>query len=434
MTKNNQDKPNKKNAMKLFEQHNVPALRFPEFKGDWKIEKFEKLTKINQGLQIVISSRYTEKIEGSHFYITNEFLKKNSDKKFYILHPSESVLCNADDILMTRTGNTGQVVTNVAGAFHNNFFKIKFCREEINKDFLVCFLRLPKTQNNILILAGASTIPDLNHGDFYRIEMPYPPIIEQTKIATFLTAVDNRLKLLQTKKAELTKYKKGVMQKLFSQAIRFKDKNGDDFPDWKEKTFKDVYSFKTTNSLSRDKLNYKNGSVKNIHYGDIHTKFNSLFDIKKEYVPFINKDVNVSRISEDCYLQEGDLVIADASEDYNDIGKTIEIQNISGELLVAGLHTFLARGVSDDMAKGFASFLMKTYEVRLDIMKIAQGTKVLGISKGRLGLIPLLIPTLPEQIKIANFLTSIDKSIENISQQIDDSQDFKQGLLQKMFV
>lgn len=202
---------------------------------------------------------------------------------------------------------------------------------------------------------------------------------------------------------------------------------------WSKKKYSDIYSFKTTNSYSRDKLNYENGEVKNIHYGDIHTKFNSLFDIQKEYVPFINEDVDISRIPEECYLKEGDLVVADASEDYNDIGKTIEIQNVNNEKAVAGLHTFLARRESDDMANNFASFLMKTHRVRLEIMKIAQGTKVLGISKNRLDKIPLIIPTPPEQTKIATFLTAVDKRINLLQKKKAELEQYKKGVMQKLF-
>ncbi len=87
----------------------VPKLRFEEFSGEWEEKLFKDVTKINQGLQIPISERYTEQIENSYFYITNEFLKENSDKRYFIKNPTKSVICTKDDVLMTRTGNTGQV-------------------------------------------------------------------------------------------------------------------------------------------------------------------------------------------------------------------------------------------------------------------------------------------------------------------------------------
>ena len=161
--------------------------------------------------------------------------------------------------------------------------------------------------------------------------------------------------------------------------LRFPEFEGE----WEEIRYGEIYSFKTTNSLSRDALNYNSGRVKNIHYGDIHTKFNSLFDITEEKVPFINEEINISRFKDEHYVKEGDLVVADASEDYADIGKTIEIINLNNELVLAGLHTFLARRDSDKIIKGFSSFLMTTRAVRLEVMRIAQGTKVLGLSVRR---------------------------------------------------
>ena len=128
---------------------NIPTLRFAEFEGEWELKKLGEVVKINQGLQIAISERYLEYVENSYFYITNEFLREKSDKKYFIKNPPKSVLCNKDDILMTRTGNTGMVVTNVEGAFHNNFFKIAY-PDYINKDFLYYFLNLQETQNLIL--------------------------------------------------------------------------------------------------------------------------------------------------------------------------------------------------------------------------------------------------------------------------------------------
>src|SRR5690606_14830909 len=133
---------------------------------------------------------------------------------------------------------------------------------------------------------------------------------------------------------------------------------------WKKIAYGDIYTFYTTNSYSRDNLNYEAGLVKNIHYGDIHTKFSTLFDIQKEHVPFINTEIDISKIKEESYCQEKDLVIADASEDYADIGKTIELVNLNNEKVVAGLHTFLARPNKYEMAKGFAGYLVQTWNVR----------------------------------------------------------------------
>jgi len=211
--------------------------------------------------------------------------------------------------------------------------------------------------------------------------------------------------------------------------LRFPEFDGD----WKTKKFGDIYSFKTTNSFSRDKLNYLEGSVKNIHYGDIHKKFNTLFDIGNENVPYINPDVDIQRISTDNYCKEGDLVIADASEDLNDIGKSIELFTLNNEKVLAGLHTFIARPKEGSLAKGYGGYLMKSPKVRLQVQKEAQGTKVLGISTGRLSKVELPFPTLPEQQKIASFFTALDQKLTHLKRKKTLLENYKKGVMQKIF-
>jgi len=203
--------------------------------------------------------------------------------------------------------------------------------------------------------------------------------------------------------------------------------------EWKEKKYEDIFSFRVTNSFSRENLNYDTGSVKNIHYGDIHTKFHTLFDITKELVPFINPEIDIKRIAEENYCKEGDLLIADASEDYNDVGKCVEIVNLNGERVLAGLHTILARPDLYKMAIGFNGYLMQTENIRLQIKTLAHGSKVLSISTKALGGIDLVIPDIPEQQKIASFLTSIDERLQALKKKKSLLERFKKGIMQKIF-
>ena len=181
----------------------------------WEEKKLKSICTINQGLQIAISERFSEYKNGRYFYITNEFLKVGSDKKYYINNPNESVLCKENDILMTRTGNTGKVVTNVSGAFHNNFFKVNYNRKLIIKGYIYYYLIYDKTQKIIRRLAGSSTIPDLNHNDFYNIKMNIPNLEEQIKIAKCLSNIDTILDKESKKLEELKEWKKGLLQQMF---------------------------------------------------------------------------------------------------------------------------------------------------------------------------------------------------------------------------
>lgn len=150
-------------------------------------------------------------------------------------------------------------------------------------------------------------------------------------------------------------------------------------PAWGVAAMDKLYSFMRNNSFSRDKLNYERGTAKNIHYGDIHTKFPALFDITKERVPFINDSEDIPGADSEDYCIEGDLVFADASEDTNDVGKSMEIVRLAGERLLSGQHTILARRKDDTLAVGFGGHLFRSGLIRSRIEKEAQGTKVYQI-------------------------------------------------------
>ena len=190
--------------------------------------------------------------------------------------------------------------------------------------------------------------------------------------------------------------------------------------EWQTKKLGEIMNFKVTNSFSRDNLNYENGIVKNIHYGDIHTKYQTLFNIANEVTPYINNEINIHRISEDNYCQEGDIIFADASEDLRDVGKSIEVINLNGEKLLSGLHTLLARPQKNIFHLGFNGYLFKSNLVRTQIQKESQGTKVLSINTGRISKIKLSFPNPKEQKKIASFLSLIDQRIATQNKIIEE--------------
>lgn len=425
------------NAVKLVEAI-VPELRFSSFREHWKKSELADIASIQRG-------RFSPRPRNNPIYYggeipfvqTSDVVNSGGRIRSFTQTLNEkglevSKLFPKGTILITIAANIGYTgVLQIDMACPDSLVGIS-CNPEVHNYFLDYLLQKEQPRMDYLAVEAAQKNINIGFLEVYVLTLPTLP--EQRKIADFLTAVDGRIGQLIQKKALLEDYKKGVMQQLFTQAIRFKDEDGNDFPDWEENRYDAVYSFKNTNSYSRDLLCYENGEIRNIHYGDIHTKFRSNFVLKNELVPFIKPEVELKRISDDCYLRIGDLVIADASEDYNDVGKCIEVRDLNGERTLAGLHTFIARPKKGAMAPGFGGYLMQSREVRLKIMTIAQGTKVLGISKTQLCKVLLPIPSHPEQTKIANFLSAIDRKIEIVATQITETQTFKRGLLQQMFV
>lgn len=448
-----------------------PKLRFKEFSGEWKLSKVNNIIRtIDAGWSPQCLKKSVEKDEWGVLKTTavvwSGFNEKENKRLPLNLEPRSEIQVKKNDILITRAGPTSRVgvVALVEKINKNLMLSDKIIRLRVNQDnnhsFISKVLSSKKVQYQLVRKSSGLAESQTNISQKIikdaKINLPY--IQEQEKIASFLSSVDTKIENLESKKELLEQYKKGIMQKIFSsdsfrsnehlplaqeegKSVRFKPtsaedmgKYGEEYPNWEEKKYGDIYSFHSTNSLSRDKLNYKNGNVKNIHYGDIHTKFSTLFSAINEEIPFINLDVDISKIKEENYCQIGDLVIADASEDYKDIGKTIEIANLNNFKILAGLHTFLARPSKGKIYIGFMGHLLKSWNVRKQVMKIAQGSKVLSLSTTRLSQIKLSLPCLEEQEKIANFLSDIDKKINLVEEEIDSNKNFKKGLLQQMFV
>lgn len=416
----------------------VPELRFPGFEGEWTKRELAEIAKIERG-------RFSPRPRNNPIYYGGDIpFVQTSDvvnakgriSKFTQTLNEKGLKVSKrfpqGTILITIAANIGHTaVLEIPMACPDSLVGIS-CDEATHNFFLNFLLEREQPTMDYLAVEAAQKNINIAFLEIYPLTLP-PALPEQRKIADFLTAVDGRIGQLSQKKALLEDYKKGVMQQLFTQALRFKDDHGNDFPEWEEKKYSEIYTFQNTNSFSRDLLTYEGGEVRNIHYGDIHTKFRSNFYLSKEVVPFIKPEVELKRIAKDCYCRVGDLVIADASEDYADVGKCIEIMEL-GEKTLAGLHTFIARPRKGAISPGFGGYLMQSWEVRLKIMTIAQGTKVLGLSKNMLCNIKLPIPHPDEQTKIANFLTALDRKIESVSSQITHTQTFKKGLLQQMFV
>lgn len=175
---------------------------------------FKEISKVRQGLQIPIAQRKTEKGENCLPYITNQYLNGGKVAE-YIENPRSNVICHKDDILMTRTGNTGIVVTDVEGVFHNNFFLIDYDRKSVNKEYLISFLKFPVIRKILIKKASVTTIPDLNHGDFYSLKLPLPPLPLQNQFAEIVQKAEIIKQRFQKSLEELNHLYQSLSQRAF---------------------------------------------------------------------------------------------------------------------------------------------------------------------------------------------------------------------------
>ena len=419
----------------------VPKLRFKEFDGDWTSKQLGKIIGISSASR-VFKEQWQD--SGVPFFRTSDvvsiFKNKENEKAYISLELFEELAKKSGkikqgDLLVTGGGSIGipyLVPNNQPLYFKDADLLWMKSSGIVEGSFLYNFFISPKFREYLKSISHTGTISHFTIEQAKATPFDYPSKEEQTKIASFLSTVDEKISQLTQKHALLSQYKQGMMQKLFSQQIRFKADDGSEFGEWEEVKFSDIFNFHQTNSYSRALL-AEHGEIMNIHYGDIHTKFSMLFDVTKEPVPFLNDEVDTSKITNEQFLKVGDLVIADASEDYKDIGKAIEVISLNNQKVVAGLHTYIARPVKP-FALGFCGYMMQTFPVREQIKKLATGISVLGISKTNLGKLELKVPFLEEQTKIANFLSAIDQKIEVVAQQIEQAKQWKKGLLQQMFV
>ncbi|MCT3104678.1 restriction endonuclease subunit S, partial [Lactococcus lactis] len=201
--------------------------------------------------------------------------------------------------------------------------------------------------------------------------------------------------------------------------------------DWEERKFDECFNFPvSTNSLSRALLNYDEGDIKSVHYGDILIKYPAILNIKNDKIPYITGGKLEKYKS--SLLENGDLIFADAAEDET-VGKAVEVNGLTEENLVAGLHTIVARP-KDKKAEFFLGYYINSNTYHRQLLRLIQGSKVSSISKGNLQKTLVSFPKdFEEQQKIGAFFKKIDDTIALHQRKLDLLKEQKKGYLQKMF-
>ena len=201
--------------------------------------------------------------------------------------------------------------------------------------------------------------------------------------------------------------------------------------DWEQRKFDELFTGLQNNTLSRSELNYENGTLMDVHYGDILVKFGEYIDVSKHQLPYIN-DATIANKYDGSFLKDGDIIIADTAED-STVGKCTEILGANNYLLISGLHTIPCRPMIKFASK-YLGYYMNSSAYRKQLIPLMQGIKVTSISKSSIYDTKLIFPkSISEQAKIGEYFSTLDHLITLHQRKCDETKKLKKFMLQKMF-
>ncbi|WP_081209734.1 restriction endonuclease subunit S [Salegentibacter sediminis] len=390
----------------------VPKLRFKEFTAEWSEKKLGKVFQINAGGDIKKENISPYKNEKFQYPI---YANAEKDKGFYGY--SNIYTVEAGTITVAGRG----VNIGIAHARNHQFYPIVrlLVLKPKNKENIYFF---EFAINRINWFVESTGVPQLTAPQLAGYKISLPSNAEQQKIASFLSAVDKKIQQLTRKKALLETYKKGVMQKLFSQEVRFKpalkgvegEEDGKEYPEWERKRLGEVgkivsgLTYSPKDIVEDGTLVLRSSNVQNrrLHFND-------------------NVYVNVESYNP---VKENDILICVRNGSKRLIGKNAIINKHDEGLAFGAFMTIYRSSFNLFLFHYFDSPIYKK-EVHRNL-----GATINSINGGDLKKFNVPFPSEKEQQKIADFLSALDKKIEAVSHQIEKTQSFKKGLLQQMFV
>lgn len=398
---------------------NIPALRFKEYDDKWNNKKLHEICeKLSVGFVGTCEKFYTDEnkgvllvrtgnLSGGHIildnvkYVEEEFNSKNKKSQIF-----------PGDLLIARHGSSGQAVLVPENFPRANCLNIVILRASklFDSYFLQNKFNSEALQIQIKRKTAGTTQGVINTSELATLTVSYPSLPEQQKIASFLSAVDEKILQLTRKKELMEQYKQGVMQKLFSGKLRFKDEKGRAYPEWEEKRLGDVCVVNPKNNGLPDSFIYID--LESVEKGQL----------KRENR--INREDAPSRAQRS--MNKNDIL-------YQTV-RPYQMNNLffdkPGEYVAS---TGYAQLRTNENAR-FIYQILHTDVFVNEVLDRCTGTSFPAIKSSDLAQIVIGIPQIYEQNKIATFLSSIDAKIEGIGNQINKSQMFKKGLLQQMFV
>jgi len=406
----------------MTENKLLPNLRFRQFNDNWRTKLTEDLFIFKNGLnkEKEFFGRGTPIINFTDVYHLSG-ININDIKGLVELNNSEKdrFSANIGDVFFTRTSESiddiGMAAVLLDDIKHCVFSGFVLRARPINNDLDLFFKKYCFSTYSVrkeIVTKSSMTTRALTSGTLLKkVKISFPSFTEQQKIATFLSAVDEKLKQLTKKKKLLSAYKKGIMQKIFSQGLRFKDDNGNNYPNWKEKRIGDVFE-------ERNEKNFIDMELLSI-------------SIKKGIFPQSggNKRDNSNKDkSKYKRVLKGDVA-------YNSMRMwqgASAVSSLNG--IISPAYTVLKLNVFNNSQ--YFGYLFKMSFMIQTFQKNSQGmtSDTWNLKYRMISRIKVNVPSLVEQNKIANFLSSLDSKTELVNTQIENTKAFKKGLLQQMFV
>lgn len=407
----------------------VPKLRFKDDNGNdypaWEMKKFgDVMDDFSYGMNVASKCfdgrnkyiRITDIDESTHKYDSSDIVSPDGKLE-------QKYLVKDGDILFARTGASVGKSYLYNSEDGNLYFAGFLIRGRVKSSYNPYFIYLQTLTFNykkwVDIFSMRTGQPGINAEEYRSFKFLCPSLPEQKKIADFLSSFDKRIETTQKKLATLEKLKKGFMQKIFSQQLRFKDDDGNEYPAWEEKRLGEVTVKYKGNTLSKDNLDSE-GMYPCLLYGELYTTYGPIASTILSRTNKLGKGMWVS--------EKDDVVVPVSGETAIDISTATCIKQngvvIGGDLLI--LHS--SRILGD-----FLSYSLN-YPLKLTIAKYAQGASIVHMNIDSLMKVHIKFPSLPEQQKIADFLSAFDKKIDLVRKEVDTLQTIKKGLLQQMFV
>jgi type I restriction enzyme, S subunit len=407
----------------------TPKLRFPEYSSEWERKK---LSDISTNIMYGVGSAST-KFDGVNKYlrITDIDDSSRNFKPKPLTSPQGFIddifKLSMGDIVFARTGaSVGK--TYLYNKSDGNLifagFLIRFNVNNAIPYFVYSNTFRSEYDRWVSVMSVRSGQPGINAEEYKMLPINLPAKPEQQKIAAFLTSVDSKIEKLIKKQGLLENYKKGLMQKIFSQEIRFKADDGSDYPDWEEKSLGDIgQTFPGLNNKTKEDF----GS------GKPYVQYIQIFDNSKININNFGL-VNIKDEENQKTVKFGDVLFTTSSETPNEIAYSSVLLDEINELYLNSFCFGFRPNSLDEMSPSFAQFLFRNSNFRRQVLRLAQGSTRYNISKKQLLKEVVDLPTVSEQKEIATFLSSIDSKIEQIDKQLDETKQFKKALLQQMFV